>query len=46
LLAAYLHFKQYDVVEHLFKEFPNQLSVKPDLVSYKTYIKALMEMGS
>jgi pentatricopeptide repeat protein len=46
LLAAYLHSKQYDVVERLFKELPDQLSVKPDLVSYNTYIKALLEMGS
>ncbi|MCI21418.1 pentatricopeptide repeat-containing protein mitochondrial-like, partial [Trifolium medium] len=43
---AYLHSKQYDVVERLFKELPVQLSVKPDLVSYNTYIKALLEKGS
>ncbi|XP_024638684.1 pentatricopeptide repeat-containing protein At1g55890, mitochondrial [Medicago truncatula] len=46
LLAAYLHSKQYDVVERLFKKLPVQLSVKPDLVSYNTYIKALLEKGS
>ncbi|CAJ2678358.1 pentatricopeptide repeat-containing protein At1g55890, mitochondrial [Trifolium pratense] len=46
LLAAYLHSKQYDVVERLFKELPDKLSVKPDLVSYNIYIKALLEKGS
>lgn len=46
LLAAYLHSKKYDVVEKLFRDLPVQLSVKPDLVSYNTFIKALLEMGS
>ncbi|KAI5386359.1 pentatricopeptide repeat-containing protein At1g55890, mitochondrial [Lathyrus oleraceus] len=46
LLAAYLHSKKYDVVEKLFRDLPVQLSVKPDLVSYNTLIKALLEMGS
>lgn len=46
LLAAYLHSKKFDVVEQLFKDLPVQLSVKPDLVSYNTFIKALLEKGS
>lgn len=40
LLAAYLHSKQYRVVERIFKEVPGEISVKPDLVSYNTVIKA------
>ncbi|KAJ1380671.1 Tetratricopeptide-like helical domain superfamily [Sesbania bispinosa] len=46
LLAAYLHSRKYDVVERLFKDLPGELSVKPDLVSYNTVIKAFCEMGS
>lgn len=46
LLAAYLHSKQYDVVERLFKELPTQLSLEPNLVSYNTLIKAMIKKGS
>lgn len=46
LLAAYLHSKKYDAVERLFRDLPGELSVKPDLVSYNTLVKALCEMGS
>ncbi|XP_061336407.1 small ribosomal subunit protein mS78 (rPPR3a) [Gastrolobium bilobum] len=46
LLAAYLHSRKFNVVERLFKDLPNELSIEPDLVSYNTVIKALCEMGS
>ncbi|KAK7362990.1 hypothetical protein VNO77_05115 [Canavalia gladiata] len=46
LLAAYLHSRKYDVVESLFKDLPNKLSIEPDLVSYNTLIKAQCELGS
>ena len=46
LLAAYLHSHKYDVVQELFRDLPTQLSIKPDLVTYNTIIKAFCEKGS
>ncbi|KAF7843092.1 pentatricopeptide repeat-containing protein [Senna tora] len=46
LLAAYLHSKKFDMVDRLFKELPDMLSIEPNLVSYNTVIKAYCEMGS
>ncbi|KAI9121152.1 hypothetical protein K1719_008185 [Acacia pycnantha] len=46
LLSAYLHSKNFDMVDRLFKELPAKLSIEPNLVSYNTVIKAFCEMGS
>ncbi|KAL3002545.1 hypothetical protein AAZX31_08G059900 [Glycine max] len=46
LLAAYLHSRKYDIVGELFRDLPTQLSIKPDLVTYNTIIKAFCEKGS
>ncbi|KAL1221462.1 Small ribosomal subunit protein mS78 (rPPR3a) [Cardamine amara subsp. amara] len=46
LLSAYGLSKKFDVVEELFNELPGKLSIKPDIVSYNTLIKALCEKDS
>ncbi|XP_010501214.1 PREDICTED: pentatricopeptide repeat-containing protein At1g55890, mitochondrial-like [Camelina sativa] len=46
LLSAYGLSKKFDVVVELFNELPGKLSIKPDIVSYNTLIKALCEKGS
>ncbi|XP_010462452.1 PREDICTED: pentatricopeptide repeat-containing protein At1g55890, mitochondrial [Camelina sativa] len=46
LLSAYGLSKKFDLVEELFNELPGKLSIKPDIVSYNTLIKALCEKGS
>lgn len=46
LLAACLHSKKFGQVNLLFNELPENLSIKPDAVSYNTLIKAYCEMGS
>ncbi|KAJ0253285.1 Pentatricopeptide repeat-containing protein [Hirschfeldia incana] len=43
LLSAYCVSKRFDVVEQLFDELPEKLSIRPDIVSYNTLIKALCE---
>ncbi|KAK1420052.1 hypothetical protein QVD17_21357 [Tagetes erecta] len=46
LLGACLNAKEFDKVDGLFRELPGKISVKPDVVSYNTVIKAFCEMGS
>lgn len=46
LLGACVSSKKFDKVDGFFRELPDKLSVKPDLVSYNTAIKAFCEMGS
>ncbi|CAN8287942.1 unnamed protein product [Cochlearia groenlandica] len=46
LLSAYGVSKKFDEVEQLFNELPDKLSIKPDIVSYNTLIKALCHKGS
>jgi len=46
LLSAYGLSKKFDVVEELFNELPGKLSIKPDIVSYNTLIKALCAKDS
>ncbi|KAJ4889772.1 Pentatricopeptide repeat-containing protein [Raphanus sativus] len=46
LLSAYGVSKRFDVVEQLFNDLPDKLSIEPDIVSYNTLIKALCEKGS
>ncbi|KAL0864129.1 hypothetical protein Bca101_043247 [Brassica carinata] len=43
LLSAYGVSKRFDVVEQIFSDLPDKLSIKPDIVSYNTLIKALCE---
>lgn len=46
LLGACVHSKKYGKVSKLFKELPQRLPLKPDIVSYNTVVKALCDMGS
>uniref|UniRef100_A0A5B7BJW6 Pentatricopeptide repeat-containing protein n=1 Tax=Davidia involucrata TaxID=16924 RepID=A0A5B7BJW6_DAVIN len=46
LLGACVSSKKFDKVDEYFRELPEKLSVKPDVVSYNTLIKAFSEMGS
>ncbi|KAL8235541.1 hypothetical protein R6Q59_016622 [Mikania micrantha] len=46
LLGACVNAKEFDKVDGLFRELPGKISVKPDIVSYNTAIKAFCEMGS
>ncbi|KAF5765043.1 putative tetratricopeptide-like helical domain superfamily [Helianthus annuus] len=46
LLGACVNAKKFDKVDELFRELPEKISVKPDVVSYNTVIKACCEMGS
>ncbi|KAI3680600.1 hypothetical protein L6452_35373 [Arctium lappa] len=46
LLGACVNAKKFDKVDGFFKDLPEKLSVKPDIVSYNTAIKAFCEMGS
>lgn len=45
LLEAYFKSDKYDKIDSLFHELPPKLSIKPDLVSYNTGIKALCRAG-
>lgn len=45
LLGACVSSNKFDRVEGLFRELPGKLSIKPDVVSYNTVIKAFCEMG-
>lgn len=46
LLGACVNSKRFDLVSGLFEDLPKKLSIKPDLVSYNTVMKAFCEMGS
>ncbi|XP_076884134.1 uncharacterized protein LOC143533164 [Bidens hawaiensis] len=46
LLGARVNAKKFDGFEKFFKELPEKMSVKPDIVSYNTAIKAFCEAGS
>nr|XP_043621551.1 pentatricopeptide repeat-containing protein At1g55890, mitochondrial-like [Erigeron canadensis] len=46
LLGACVNAKKFDKIDGFFKELPQKISVKPDIVSYNTAIKAFCEMGS
>ncbi|XP_071701080.1 uncharacterized protein [Rutidosis leptorrhynchoides] len=46
LLGACVNAKKFDKVDEFFRELPEKISVKPDIVSYNTAIKAFCEMGS
>ncbi|KAK9907037.1 hypothetical protein M0R45_002490 [Rubus argutus] len=46
LLGACVKSKKFDMVEKIFGEVPEKLSIEPDLVSYNTMVKAFCEMGS
>ncbi|KAL3519582.1 hypothetical protein ACH5RR_017731 [Cinchona calisaya] len=46
LLGACVNSGKFDEIEGLFKELPEKLKVKPDLVSYNTLIKGLCQMGA
>ncbi|KAA8519936.1 hypothetical protein F0562_014154 [Nyssa sinensis] len=46
LLGACVYSKKFDKADGYFRELPEKLSIKPDVVSYNTLIKAFCEMGS
>ncbi|PIN00192.1 hypothetical protein CDL12_27310 [Handroanthus impetiginosus] len=46
LLAAYFPTKKFDIIVELFQELPGKLSIKPNVISYTSVIKAFCEMGS
>ncbi|KAL4563125.1 hypothetical protein LXL04_027158 [Taraxacum kok-saghyz] len=46
LLGACVNAKKFDKLEGFFRELPEKLSLKPDIVSYNTAIKAFCDMGS
>ncbi|KAE8714931.1 putative Pentatricopeptide repeat-containing protein [Hibiscus syriacus] len=46
LMGACVNARKLDKVDVFLKELPEKLSIKPDLISYNTVIKALCEMGS
>ncbi|KAI3495249.1 hypothetical protein L1887_37496 [Cichorium endivia] len=46
LLGACVNAKKFDKLDGFFRELPEKLSLKPDIVSYNTAIKAFCEMGS
>ncbi|XP_057514005.1 pentatricopeptide repeat-containing protein At3g13160, mitochondrial-like [Actinidia eriantha] len=46
LLSACVSSKKFDKIGELLSEIPEKLSIKPDLISYNTVIKAFCEMGS
>ncbi|THG19695.1 pentatricopeptide repeat-containing protein At1g55890, mitochondrial-like [Camellia sinensis] len=46
LLGACVNSRKFDKVDGFFRELPETLAVKPDVVSYNTVIKAFCEMGS
>lgn len=46
LLGACVKSKKFDMVEKIFGEVPEKLSIEPDSVSYNTMVKAFCEMGS
>ncbi|KNA16260.1 hypothetical protein SOVF_090790 [Spinacia oleracea] len=46
LLGACVSSKNFDKVDGFLRELPVKLSIKPNVVSYNTVIKALCEMGS
>ena len=46
LLGACVSSKNFDKVDGFLREFPGKLSIKPNVVSYNTMIKAFCEMGS
>lgn len=45
LLGACVNSKKYDKLEGLFKELPEKLNVKPDVVTYNIMIKGLCDNG-
>lgn len=46
LMGACVKSKKFDMVEKIFGDVPEKLSIEPDLVSYNTMVKAFCEMGS
>ncbi|KAM3362554.1 pentatricopeptide repeat-containing protein, mitochondrial [Capsicum galapagoense] len=46
LLEAHARAEKYDLIKELFRQLPEELSIKPDVVSYNTLIKALWKTGS
>ncbi|XP_024157939.2 pentatricopeptide repeat-containing protein At3g13160, mitochondrial [Rosa chinensis] len=46
LLGSCVNSNKFDMVEKIFGEVPEKLSIEPDLVSYNTVIKAFCKMGS
>ncbi|GFZ03163.1 tetratricopeptide repeat (TPR)-like superfamily protein [Actinidia rufa] len=45
LLSACVSSKKFDKIGELLSEIPEKLSIKPDLISYNTVIKAFCEMA-
>ncbi|KAK4485136.1 hypothetical protein RD792_007749 [Penstemon davidsonii] len=45
LLAACIYSKSFDKIIELFRELPKKLSIKPDIISYATLMKAYCETG-
>ena len=41
IMECALQCKRFDVLENIFKELVNNKEVKPDKISYSTYIKGL-----
>ncbi|XP_041027986.1 pentatricopeptide repeat-containing protein At3g13160, mitochondrial-like [Juglans microcarpa x Juglans regia] len=46
LLGACVNSKRFDLVDGIFRELPEKLSIEPDLVSYNTLINSFCQMGS
>ncbi|KVH89595.1 pentatricopeptide repeat-containing protein At1g55890, mitochondrial [Cynara cardunculus var. scolymus] len=46
LLGACVNAKKFDKLDGFFRDLPEKLSIKSDIVSYNTAIKAFCEMGS
>ncbi|KAK6917404.1 Pentatricopeptide repeat [Dillenia turbinata] len=46
LLGACADSKKYDKIDEYFRGLSSKLSIKPDLISYNTVIKAYRDMGS
>lgn len=46
LLGACVNSQKYDELETLFKELPEKLKVKPDVVTYNIMIKGLCDKGT
>ncbi|KAF5472092.1 hypothetical protein F2P56_008834 [Juglans regia] len=46
LLGACVNSKRFDLVDGIFRELPEKLSIEPNLVSYNTLINSFCQMGS
>ncbi|XP_062014785.1 small ribosomal subunit protein mS79 (rPPR3b)-like [Rosa rugosa] len=46
LLGACVNSKKFDMVEKIFRDVPEKLSIEPDLVSYNTVIKASCKISN